>query len=155
MNDVQLCTTVAQQSRATADWLRDELHVPFRDRLTHMGGHSVPRILSTEHTSGRDIIEAMLAAVANDQNIEIILNASVASLDRAHGRIAGASGTLRSRSEGAARIGKKSFPRALRAGSCWPLAVLEQMQRSARRSTRRSAPRCVALHMCVSRGHMA
>ena len=33
MNDVQLCTIVAQQSCATADWLRDEMHVPFRDSL--------------------------------------------------------------------------------------------------------------------------
>ena len=51
----------------------------------------------------------MLAAVANDQNIEIILNASVASLDREHDRIAGASGMLSTWSDGGGEDQKEEF----------------------------------------------
>lgn len=80
MNDAALCQIVAERSRETADWLMYDMHVPFRDRLTHMGGHSVPRILSTEHASGRDIIGALLAAVDADPGIELLLNAQVESL---------------------------------------------------------------------------
>lgn len=84
MNDTALCRIVAERSRATADWLMHDLQVPFRDRLTHMGGHSVPRILSTQHTSGHDIIDALLAAVAADPDVELLLNAEVESLLQDH-----------------------------------------------------------------------
>ncbi len=51
-----------------------EFGIQYRDRLTQMGGHSVPRTLSTINHSGRDIIDPMLSKIQAMPNVQLEMN---------------------------------------------------------------------------------
>ena len=74
LNHPQLLETMIRDSNDTVEWTVSELGVNYRDRLTQLGGHSVPRTLSTINASGRDIINPMLDRVQAHPNIELVLN---------------------------------------------------------------------------------
>ncbi len=61
LNHVALARTVAEHSVDVYRWTVDELEVEYKDRLTHMGGHAVPRAYSTSNGSGSGIIVQQLA----------------------------------------------------------------------------------------------
>jgi aspartate oxidase len=52
---------VAEQSMATVQWTIDELGVKYKDRVSQVGGHSVPRMYSTYNQSGSAIVTQQLA----------------------------------------------------------------------------------------------
>jgi aspartate oxidase len=68
---------LAEESNNTFMWTVEELGVQYRERVTQMGGHSVPRTLSTINSSGRDIIEPMVALAHDSPNISLHFNAQV------------------------------------------------------------------------------
>ena len=79
LNHPQLVSRLIRESKNTVDWTISELGVCYRDRLTQLGGHSVPRTLTTENASGSDIINPMLERGEAHPNIELILNTKLDS----------------------------------------------------------------------------
>ncbi len=59
-NHRDLAGIVAEKSAETLQWTIDELGVKYRPKLSHLGGHSVPRTYNTANTSGSGIIRPML-----------------------------------------------------------------------------------------------
>jgi flavocytochrome c len=74
LNHPRLVEAMIRESNNTVEWTVSELGVSYRERLTQLRGHSVPRTLSTENASGSDIINPMLARVEALRNIELVLN---------------------------------------------------------------------------------
>ncbi|KAJ8599544.1 hypothetical protein CTAYLR_007130 [Chrysophaeum taylorii] len=90
LNHRHLLEKLVAESNATAEWLTESLGVEFRERLTHMGGHSVPRTLCTLNTTGRDIIDPMLRKIAAMPNVELRADSPVDALVISpEGRVAG------------------------------------------------------------------
>jgi flavocytochrome c len=61
LNHPNLARIVAEHSVEALLWTIEELGVQYKDRLSHLGGHSVPRTYNTRTTSGAGIIRPMLA----------------------------------------------------------------------------------------------
>jgi succinate dehydrogenase/fumarate reductase flavoprotein subunit len=80
LNHPNLLRTMIEESAATVEWTQQELGVKYRDRVSQLGGHSVPRTLSTENASGRDIIDPMLKKIYQSQRISLELNTKLSSL---------------------------------------------------------------------------
>jgi len=59
-NHRDLARTVAERSTETLLWTINELGVKYKPKLSHLGGHSVPRTYNTVNTSGSGIIRPML-----------------------------------------------------------------------------------------------
>jgi flavocytochrome c len=74
LNHPRLAEAMIRESNDTVGWTVSELEVSYRERLTQLGGHSVPRTFSTENASGSDIINPMLLRVETHPNIELVLN---------------------------------------------------------------------------------
>jgi flavocytochrome c len=74
LNHPNLIRRMIEESNDMVKWMKDELGIPFRDRVTQLGGHSVPRTLSTINARGSDIIDPMLRKIATMKNIEILLD---------------------------------------------------------------------------------
>ena len=79
-NHVHLVRTLVTRSNETAEWARTHLGVKFRERLSHLGGHSVPRTLCTINSCGADIIEPMLERLRAMDNVQMVTGTSVLSL---------------------------------------------------------------------------
>ena len=61
LNHPELVRVVAEKSAAMVRWTREYLGVKYLDRLDRLGGHSVPRSLTTHNTSGAAIIHRQRA----------------------------------------------------------------------------------------------
>jgi len=72
LNNKELARIVAEKSTETLLWTIKELGVKYKPRLSHLGGHSVPRTYNTANTSGSGIIKPMLAK-CRDMGIPIRL----------------------------------------------------------------------------------
>lgn len=55
MNHPELARMIAEKSREAAEWT-ESLGVEYKERVTHLGGHSVPRSYSTNNGSGSAIV---------------------------------------------------------------------------------------------------
>ncbi|KAK1741257.1 fumarate reductase flavoprotein subunit [Skeletonema marinoi] len=71
LNHPNLLEKMISQSWDTVKWTMTEFGIQYRDRLTQMGGHSVPRTLSTMNHSGRDIIDPMLSKIQYMPNVKL------------------------------------------------------------------------------------
>ncbi len=60
INEQHLARTVTTHSLSALEWTIDHLGVKYKDSLSHLGGHSVPRTYATECGSGSGIIQPML-----------------------------------------------------------------------------------------------
>jgi flavocytochrome c len=78
LNHPNLIRRMIEESNDVVKWTQ-ELGVKYRTRVTQLGGHSVPRTLSTENASGNDIIEPMLAKIKSMPNVELMLNTAQSS----------------------------------------------------------------------------
>lgn len=74
LNHPLLLETMIRGSNDVVLWTQDELGIEYRDRVTQLGGHSVPRTLSTLNACGNDIIHPMLDAIKKRTNVELLLN---------------------------------------------------------------------------------
>jgi flavocytochrome c len=74
LNHPNLLEKMISQSWDTVKWTMTEFGIQYRDRLTQMGGHSVPRTLSTMNHSGRDIIDPMLSKIQYMPNVKLEMN---------------------------------------------------------------------------------
>ena len=74
LNHPNLLEKMISQSWETVKWTMTEFGIQYRDRLTQMGGHSVPRTLSTMNHSGRDIIDPMLSKIQAMPNVKLETN---------------------------------------------------------------------------------
>ena len=61
LNHTKLARMVADESWSIVKWTIDELGVKYREKVVHLGGHSVPRSYSTHNQSGSAIVLAQLA----------------------------------------------------------------------------------------------
>ena len=55
LNHTDLLDKIIRESYDTVKWTEDEFGISYRERVTQMGGHSVPRTLSTMNHSGKII----------------------------------------------------------------------------------------------------
>lgn len=62
MNHVDLARMIAEKSREAVEWT-ESLGVKYKERVTHLGGHSVPRSYSTWNGSGSAIVNKQLEKV--------------------------------------------------------------------------------------------
>lgn len=74
LNHPDLIRKMIEESNDIVKWTQDELGIQFRQRVTQLGGHSVPRTLSTLNACGNDIILPMLQKVKALPNVELLLN---------------------------------------------------------------------------------
>jgi flavocytochrome c len=74
LNHPNLIRRMIEESNDMVKWMEDELGIEFRTRVTQLGGHSVPRTLSTLNACGSDIIDPMLRKIATMKSIEILLD---------------------------------------------------------------------------------
>jgi flavocytochrome c len=72
LNHPNLLKRMIEESNDIVQWTRDVLGVKYRTRVTQLGGHSVPRTLSTLNTCGRDIIDPLLAKVKDLPNVSLL-----------------------------------------------------------------------------------
>jgi len=79
LNHPNLIRTMIEQSNETVEWTQSELGVQYRTRVTQLGGHSVPRTLSTLNACGEDIIGPMIDKVDSKDNVELILETAFES----------------------------------------------------------------------------
>jgi len=66
----ELVYIIAQQASQAIDWTRDDLNVPYLDRLDRFGGHTVARCLTTLNHIGADLIKAQESRL-NELGVEI------------------------------------------------------------------------------------
>ncbi len=59
-NHRELARIVAERSTETLLWTINDLGVKYKPKLSHLGGHSVPRTYNTTNTSGAGIVRPML-----------------------------------------------------------------------------------------------
>ena len=62
MNHTDLARMIAEKSREAVEWT-ETLGVKYKDRVTHLGGHSVPRSYSAWNNSGSAIVNKQLEKV--------------------------------------------------------------------------------------------
>ncbi len=62
MNHTELARMIADKSREAVEWT-ESLGVEYKERVTHLGGHSVPRSYSTWNGSGSAIVNKQLEKV--------------------------------------------------------------------------------------------
>ncbi|CAB9521869.1 Fumarate reductase flavoprotein subunit [Seminavis robusta] len=79
LNHPHLLRKMIEESNNVVKWTEQELGIEYRERVTQMGGHSVPRTLSTLNASGNDIVRPMLSAVQGKTNVELLLDTSFQS----------------------------------------------------------------------------
>jgi aspartate oxidase len=79
LNHPNLIRRMIAESNDMVKWTEKTLGIKYRDRVTQLGGHSVPRTLSTLNASGRDIIDPLLEKVASLDNVEMLLNTAFES----------------------------------------------------------------------------
>jgi len=79
LNHPNLLEKMIANSNDLVEWTEKELGIKYRDRVTQLGGHSVPRTLSTLNASGNDIIDPMLKRVDGMPNVELHLNTAFAA----------------------------------------------------------------------------
>lgn len=60
MNHVELTRKVARDSLDALQWSIEEIGVEYREGLVHLGGHSVPRSLSTQQGTGAGITRPLI-----------------------------------------------------------------------------------------------
>lgn len=89
LNHPKLLEAMIRGTNDTVEWTMSELGVKYRDRVTQMGGHSVPRTLSTENASGRDIIDPMLKRVEEHPSIDLVLNKKLQNFVMDGARVSG------------------------------------------------------------------
>lgn len=63
MNHPELARMVCDKSAETIMWTVEYLGVKYKERVTHLGGHSVPRSYYTTNSSGAGIVRPMLDKV--------------------------------------------------------------------------------------------
>lgn len=63
LNHPDLAQTVAEQSNEVVQWTVNYLGVKYKERVTHLGGHNVPRSYYTTNNSGSGIVRPQLAKV--------------------------------------------------------------------------------------------
>ncbi len=99
LNHPNLIRKMIEDSNMIVEWTEQELGVQYRDRVTQLGGHSVPRtlrcdifrfgvfstttivstyafIFSTINACGNDIINPMLKLVKKRPNIQLLCNST-------------------------------------------------------------------------------
>jgi flavocytochrome c len=76
LNHPNLLHKMISTSNDLVEWTKTELGIQYRERVTQLGGHSVPRTLSTLNASGNDIIGPMLQKIDSLPNINLVLNAA-------------------------------------------------------------------------------
>ena len=74
LNHPNLLHKMISTSKDLVEWTEQELGIQYRERVTQLGGHSVPRTLSTLNASGNDIIGPMLKKLEGMPNVELCLN---------------------------------------------------------------------------------
>jgi flavocytochrome c len=74
LNHPELLETMIYKSNEIVEWTELDLNIRYRDRVTQLGGHSVPRTLSTLNASGKDIIQPMLEKIQLMHNVHIEVN---------------------------------------------------------------------------------
>jgi len=79
LNHPNLLRRMIEDSNDVVEWTESELGVTYRDRVTQLGGHSVPRTLSTPNACGSDIIDPLLRRVKELPNVELIPNTAFES----------------------------------------------------------------------------
>ena len=88
LNHVDLARMIAEKSREAAEWT-EMLGVKYKDRVTHLGGHSVPRSYSTYNSSGSAIVMKELEKVKG-LGVEVRMQAYVMSIIQdKDGKVAG------------------------------------------------------------------
>ncbi len=89
LNYPELVRIITERAREVFLWTRDELGVPYKERVDIFGGHAVPRCYTPETISGSALIKRQLARLQELQ-VPLILGAYVQRLlqDRA-GRVTG------------------------------------------------------------------
>ena len=78
-NHPNLLQTMIEDSNDVVKWTEKELGVKYRNRVTQMGGHSVPHTRSTINAPGNDTIRPMLRVVKSLPNVELLLGTSMKS----------------------------------------------------------------------------
>jgi flavocytochrome c len=76
LNHPNLLETMIYRSNEILEWTELELNIKYRDRVSQLGGHSVPRTLSTLNACGRDIIQPMLDKIDLMHNVHVEVNTS-------------------------------------------------------------------------------
>lgn len=79
LNHPNLLRRMIEESNDLVKWTQDELGIEYRSRVTQLGGHSVPRTLSTVNASGSDIIEPMLGRLKSLPNTDLLINTAFES----------------------------------------------------------------------------
>ena len=74
LNHPNLLHKLISTSNELVEWTEEELGIQYRERVTQLGGHSVPRSLSTLNASGNDIIGPMLEKVKGLPNVDLLVN---------------------------------------------------------------------------------
>jgi len=80
LNHPNLLHKLISTSNELVEWTEKEIGIQYRDRVTQLGGHSMPRTLSTLNASGRDIIDPMLKKIKTMPNVELLLDSSFRDL---------------------------------------------------------------------------
>ncbi|PSM52268.1 flavocytochrome c [Campylobacter blaseri] len=70
INHLELLQTIAERAKDTFN-LTLECGTEYYDKLSHLGGHSVPRTINTKNGSGSGIVHPMVAAFEKIPNTEI------------------------------------------------------------------------------------
>jgi len=78
LNNPNLLSTVVHNAKAAFNWTKDELHVPYMDRVDIFGGHRVPRCYTPEGVTGTTILKKMLERL-NQKNVPIRYSVSLRS----------------------------------------------------------------------------
>lgn len=63
INHPELARIVCEKSAETIMWTVEDLGVVYKERVTHLGGHAVPRSYYTTNSSGAGIVRPMLDRV--------------------------------------------------------------------------------------------
>lgn len=74
LNHPNLLHKMISTSNDLVEWTEKELGIQYRERVTQLGGHSVPRTLSTLNASGNDIIGPLLEKIEDMSNVKLSLN---------------------------------------------------------------------------------
>ena len=91
LNHPHLVQTLTQNSRSLIEWTIDDLGVKYLEQVSQLGGHSVPRSLTTHNRSGAAIIKPLRAKV-KDLGLEINFQTYLQKIHRQKdGRVVGVS----------------------------------------------------------------
>jgi flavocytochrome c len=88
LNHVNLAKMVAEKSRQAVEWTQS-IGVEYKEKVVHLGGHSVPRSWSTHNSNGSAIVQKQLEKVKN-LGIEVRLQSFLTSIIQdSDGKVAG------------------------------------------------------------------